>query len=543
MFDSCCTYRLFENWHIGINIRNSMTEKEWPPEKDLKIVSIFPDFDLFTHFGSKDGSYHCFTSFSKTKLLAREMGGVRSVKKDSKFDFSNHNARDRYKSSFQLLEEPYMRNTLSHSDLKHKQVRQNLYLYHQYEFDEQLQVYHELLKSKRTNSLTITHNDELLKFIAETSHDSEPGNRKPNIAMHILSNEWGLKGDSNLMPIFYSVYYRLEHMDLSYNFSQSKKIDIKDPWVKKLIDKKTTYLDRNTSENGTKHMYEHYTGLSTRLDISEIGNQKIYLDGEYLLSELTKNYHFVVGSYRNRFMKLGYKSIKHKVPNIINHGYSNYRKWNKAFVPPSAQAVCLELYGRLPYVSAHPRLSFTRINNHIFYTKKPSSTPDHCISTPIQANDAADILSYGGDVNFSIFGCFHLDNSITFFNDISNTPNKIFKGYMPQYLYTGRYYYAHQPYNKRMHIETGINIHFKALYYADGYDIVAQQFYRQNEFAVEGRPILDLFLNCRINNIKFFIKYSYINESFHKPKAYFTTPFYPGLKKAADIGINWSFFD
>ena len=92
-----------------------------------------------------------------------------------------------------------------------------------------------------------------------------------------------------------------------------------------------------------------------------------------------------------------------------------------------------------------------------------------------------------------------------------------------------------------MDIETGINVHFKELYYGDGYDVIAQQFYRQNQFATQGRPIIDLFYNIRINNLKLSLKYSFINDFMHKPSAYFATPFYPGLKKAADIGIHWSF--
>ena len=542
IFDSCYCHRLFKNCHIGTNVRSTMTEKEWTTEKDIKIVSIFPDFDLFAHVKTTDESYHLFTSFSSTTYKAKETGGVRSSKEKEKFDFKGKDPSKRYNSSLELLKEAFMENKLSKQNVNHTDCRRNFYLYHQYAFSEQIQLYHELIKSKKKHTSIIDNDADLLKFITDLNDTKDSNESKTSkVFMQALTNEMGVKGDLEQLRLFYRLYYRLETTRLTYNFLAPKVIPL-DPWVEKLVGKKQSTIDPPLDTQGSDKQHEHYVGLSTHLNLSDSGLQKLYMDGAYLLSPFREKYHTIQLSYQDKYFTIGYHSIQYKSPYIVSKGYSIYRKWNKQFEPTAAQQLAIAIYYGWPILYLNPFVSFTRINNYIFYKKKHSTIDDHCIAEPVQATTPAHNITYGGNINFCLFTYFHIDNNLTFFKDISS-PYKIFKGYIPTYRYTGRYYYAHKPFQKRLDIETGINIHFKALYYADGYDIIAQQFYRQNEFATEGRCVLDLFINLRIKNIKLFLKYSSINQDFYKPAAYFTTPFYPGLRKAADIGVEWSFFD
>ncbi|MBX9890143.1 MAG: putative porin [Amoebophilaceae bacterium] len=548
IFDSCYCHRLFKNCHLGVNVRSTMTEKEWITKDDVKIVSIFPDFDLFAHVKTTDESYHLFTSFSSTTYKAKETGGIRSSKAKEKFDFKGKDPSKRYDSSLELLKEAFMENKLPNDDkgVSHTDLRRNLYLYHQYAFSEQIHLYHELINSKKKHTSIIAADENLLDFITDRKDRPKNNNesKKTTVFMHALIHEMGVKGDLEQLRLFYRLYYRLETTRLTYNFLAPKVIPL-DPWVEKLVGKKQSTIDPPLDTKGSDKQHEHYLGLSTRLNLSESGLQKLYMDGAYLLSPFSEKYHTMQLTYQDKFFTVGYHSIQYKSPYIVNKGYSIYRKWNKQFAPTDAKQLSLAICYGWPILYLNPFVSFTRINNYIFYKKKNSSIDDHydhCIAEPVQATTPADNISYGGNINFCLFTYFHIDNNLTFFKGISS-PYKIFKGYIPSYSYTGRYYYAHQPFNKRLDIETGINVHFKALYYADGYDIIAQQFYRQNEFATEGRCVLDLFINFRIKNIKLFLKYSSINQDFYKPTAYFATPFYPGLRKAADIGVEWCFFD
>lgn len=523
LFNGCYTQRLLETWHIGTNWYGAMAENEWPHSKDDKIVNAFPYFDIFTHIKSPDESYHLFTSWSNRQYLARETGGVCSRKK--RFDFKAQNPSQRYKSSFPLLEEPYMENKIDKEQkVMHKDLRRNFYLYHHYEFSKPLQLYHELHYNRKANICTIEKADyALLNFISHTPYPHDPPYKEHNsVVMKSFGNEIGIKGDIEHPHLFYAAYYRLEAIYLNYGFSKPEGIQYSRPL------------------QGQKEEKEHYLGGHTRWHFAQ--HSKLHLDGAYLLQK--GGYHKLNVAYQDKFFKLACHTIKHKTPYIVTYGYSRHRLWEKDFVAPSTRAIDAEVWYNAPHIAIHPILSFKKLNNHIYYRKSVlNDKDDHCIAEPMQATTPIYLLSLEGNVNLCFFSYFHFDHNLTLILKETSKGGKIFKGYVPPYMYTGRYYYAHQPYHKKMDIETGLNIHFKELYYGDGYDIMAQQFYRQDKFPVQGRPIMDIFCNVRINNLKLSLKYSYINEYFNKPTAYFTTPFYPSLKKAADIGIHWSFFD
>ncbi|WP_339044235.1 putative porin [Cardinium endosymbiont of Tipula unca] len=567
VFDSCYTHRLSTNWHMGINMRSAMTENEWPSSKDDKIVDAFPHFDIFTHFRTLDECYHLFTSFSNMRYVTKETGGVRSSKHKEAFAFEQEDPARRYQSSLPLLAEEYMKNKVSKKyEVLNKDLRRNFYIYHHYEFSEQLQLYHELDYNRKNNLLTIDSNDdELLSFIADSDpsaslnqgHTTQPYVEKSSVIVKSLGNEIGIKGDIDPLQLFYSLYYRLEKVNLTYDFSNPnvQPTSTTDPLAMHLIGRKAKNVATHTTK-GNRLENEHYLGFNTRLNCSNNKQipHKVHLHGEWLPQQTATGYYKLDITYENKFFKLNYNTVKYKTPYMLEHGYSRYRRWNHHFASPHAKQISAEVDYAFPFVRMNPTLSFKRIWNHLYYSKAKkipdgyhyqaieSVLNDHCIAKPMQATTPIDLFSWGGNLDFCFFSCFHFDNSITFFKEISSG-TRFFRGYVPPYMYTGRYYYANQLFGKKMDIETGINLHFKALYYADGYDIVAQQFYRQNQFAVQGKAIIDLFINFRISNLKISLKYSYINDELMKPKAYFATPFYPGQKKAADIGIHWSFFD
>ncbi len=563
MFNGCYTQRLLENWHAGVHVRSAMTEKEWTHEKDVKIVSAVPHFDLFTHFKTADECYHLFTSFSTMRYATHETGGIRSAKHNTSFKFGEKEPNARYRSAQALLDEPYMENKLTKKEgVRNKEVRHLLSLYHQYEWTSLFQMYHEMRYTRRKNAFTIKQQSNgLMRFITPYPPDTSDGSteqdaaqkyqEKSKISTQSIGNEMGVKGDLEPFNLCYGLYYRLEHNDLDLDFSKPNAAVTRDPIAFRLINRKP--IPRNILQTGDKN--EHYVGIRTRLQPTETDAHHLCLEGEYLLSEPTKRLHTTCITYQNNYLTLAYNSLVCKPPYLVAHGYSTYRSWSKQFALPAVQQLAATGAFRFPYVCLQPAVTLQRIKNHIYYQKATqpgeaakasahsTSLADHCMAEPMQAPFPVYLCSYGGSLDFCFFRFFHIDHTFTWLKDLSRGPYKIFKGYMPPYLYTGRYYYAHQPYGKKMEIETGMNVHFKALYYADGYDIVSQQFYRQNEFAAQGQSIFDLFLNCRINNVKFFVKYSYINQDLGSPKAYFATPFYPGQKKAADLGIHWSFFD
>jgi hypothetical protein len=85
-------------------------------------------------------------------------------------------------------------------------------------------------------------------------------------------------------------------------------------------------------------------------------------------------------------------------------------------------------------------------------------------------------------------------------------------------------------------------VHFKSAYYAPGYDLVTQQFYIQKDFVVPEYPVIDLFLNTRIQKARVFFKYNNVLMLF-STYGNIPTPYYPGIRNLFDFGVDWSFYD
>ena len=493
--------RLFNNWHIGVALRSAMTENEWPQTQDQKIACAYPHFDIYTHFKSQDEYYHLFTSFSTMKYVTAETGGVTTTNENKiKFKYESQ-PHERYQSTLPFLKEEYMQNRIipDQTRINNKDLRRYFYLYHHYECNASIQLYHELCYKHKKNILDTASINDCVAFIADSNLEPIPSteNSKENnhIMMQTLGNETGLKGDIEWLQLFYAIYYRNEHSNLHYNFPHLH-----------------TTLQPNKKEN------EHYIGCNSRWYFTKSHFHKFTVNGEYLFPDTKAHYYKFNIAYQNSFCTLSYHAMQYKVPYLVQYGYSQYRPWNYShFKAPSAHKISLALHHDFPFVHIHPFLEIHKLHHHIYYkqvVKKETDIEkayDHCIAQPRQLQQPAQLLSWGGHVNFCFFSCLHFDHTFTFYNGLGKQGNHFFKGYIPPYMYTGRYYFADKPYHQKMDIETGINVHFKDLYYADGYDIIAQQFYRQHQFATQGHPIVDLFLNFRIHHLKFSIKYSYVN--------------------------------
>ena len=191
-------------------------------------------------------------------------------------------------------------------------------------------------------------------------------------------------------------------------------------------------------------------------------------------------------------------------------------------------------------VRLKPRMSYTRINNHIYFAHKLAK--GHAmIAEPRQAKKHVDMVMLSTELELALGRRIHWDSELTVADTLG--PNaSVLK--IPTFLINTRLYYTRTTAAGNGSFEAGIDVHWKSSYEADAYDPVTQQFYLQDKFTVHGYPIIDLFLDFRIKNFNAFLKFSHCNESWFAPApGYFVTPFYPGQKKALDIGLSWSFFD
>lgn len=504
--DVCHSRNVTSNWNIGANFRNMMTDKEWVPSGrgDRNVISY--GLDLFTHYKTDHEQYQLLAHFLIAKHRVRETGGI----------YTKQYASSQHPTSKHILWEMNMANRLRSKDPKKapesSDDRKRFHLYHQLALAEQLWAYHELRIWKNQHQFKA---DSLLEdtetFLGSNKTDKQDA-IKATTTMWNAQNEWGLKG--NWQDWFFCGYYR------------HKKIEF-----------------RPQQEETNQDLHEHYVGLLTRCQLAN-NTDSLHLGVEYLFQGCYK----ARAAYEGAMFDLSCERIRHK-PSFLEQYHSGYyRTWDQPLTPPTATQISGGIRLAGSRVQLRPHVSFTRINDHIYFEHKYKGPEYHknrqrssMIAVPKQTKKHADIVTLGTDLSLAFGTHIHWDSEITAAKALGPSA-KLFN--MPTFLINSRLYYTDTTAADNGTFETGIDMHWKSSYMADGYDPITQQFYLQDEFTVYSYPVIDLFLNFRIKSFSAFLKFSHCNESWLAPASgYFVTPLYPGQKKAFDIGLSWSFFD
>jgi hypothetical protein len=499
--DVCHSRNLTPNWNIGANFRNMMTDKEWVPNSrgDKNVIAY--GLDLFTHYKTDNEQYQLLAHFLIAKHRVRETGGIYT-----KRYVSNPNPTAEH-----MLWKMDMANRLRIKDLQKSpessDARRRFHLYHQLALTEQLWAYHELRiwKNKHQFKTDALHENNKM-FLESNKIDT-------TTTFWNSQNEWGTKGDWK--DWFYCGYYR------------HKKIEC-----------------RPQQKENNKDLHEHYMGLSARYQLAD-ETGFLHLGGEYLLQEGCYKAH---AAYEGAIFDLACEHSRYKPSFLEQYCYDYHHNGDEQLTPPAATRISGGFLLVGSSVQLKPHLSLTRITDHIYFEHKFKGSKDlkssqkvTTIAVPKQTKKHADIVTLGTDLDLAFGAYMHWDSEFTAAKALGPSA-ELFN--IPTFLINSRLYYTNTTDAGNGTFETGIDVHWKSSYKADAYDPVTQQFYLQDVFTVHSYPIIDLFLNFRIKNFGAFLKFSHCNESWLAPApGYFVTPYYPGQKKAFDIGINWSFFD
>ena len=509
--DVCHSRNVTPNWNVGTNFRNMMTDKEWIPSRlnDRNVVSY--GLDLFTHYKTDNEQYQLLAHFLIAKHRVRETGGICT----EQYQRSPHSMPEHTLWKMNMVNR--LRSSDSKKEPESNDARKRFYLYHQLALAEQLWVYHELETCKNKHQFkadSLMGDTEVFLGGNKNKTDTQEA-IDTTTAFRNTQNEWGVKGDWK--DWFYCGYYR------------HKKLEF-----------------RPQQERNNQYLREHYVGLSTRHQLAN-NTDVLHLRGEYLLQGCYK----ARIAYEGARFDLACERSRYKPSFLEQYNYGYHRNWEEQFTPPTATQISGGFLLTGSRVLLRPHVCFTRINDHIYFEHKFKGSKYtrgtevknevKMIAAPRQTNKHADLAILGTDLGLAFGAHIHWDSELTAATVLGPSA-KLFN--MPTFLINSRLYYSDTTDAGNGTFETGIDVHWKSMYKADAYDPVTQQFYLQDTFTIHSYPVIDLFLNFRIKSFSAFLKFSHCNEFWLAPApGYFVTPFYPGQKKAFDIGINWSFFD
>ena len=98
-------------------------------------------------------------------------------------------------------------------------------------------------------------------------------------------------------------------------------------------------------------------------------------------------------------------------------------------------------------------------------------------------------------------------------------------------------------FHKAMRLQTGFNLRYHTLFYADGYAPELGVFYHQRQTQVGNYLWADFFVTIKIRQACLFAKVGHFDAPFEQQPSYFLLPHYPGEDFGIYYGLVWKFFD
>lgn len=155
--------------------------------------------------------------------------------------------------------------------------------------------------------------------------------------------------------------------------------------------------------------------------------------------------------------------------------------------------------------------------------------------TPVQYSEDLEVLKFklARKINF---GKFSIDSKLllqkTLSNDILN---------LPELVSRNTFYYSTDMFKKALYLQTGFGVKYFSSFYMNGYDPLLSELYVQNEKEIGGFPIIDFFINAKIQQTRLYFKFEHFNSSFTGYN-YYSAPNYPYRDFTFRFGLVWNFF-
>ncbi|WP_224485524.1 putative porin [Robertkochia aurantiaca] len=112
---------------------------------------------------------------------------------------------------------------------------------------------------------------------------------------------------------------------------------------------------------------------------------------------------------------------------------------------------------------------------------------------------------------------------------------------VPQLVTRNTLYYSNHLFDKAMYIQTGVTFKYFTAYKANAYSPLLGEFYIQDTEEIGDFPVLDFFINAKVQRTRIFFKLEHVNSSFTGYNFY-SAPDYPYRDFIVRFGLVWNFF-
>ncbi len=393
--------------------------------------------------------------------------------------------------------------------------RTNIHLYHQYVPAAGLQFFHRLDYQIQTNNYKddeLVANQLFSKFYPRILKDST--RTQQDVYWHALDNTFGIKGIYNRGKSAYN--YRLFYRQRI--FSQQSDYNLAS----------TTGLSGEAQPNKNRYSasgFENYVGGWLGYYFPD-SLSRLTAEGEYLVGTGAFRLN---GQLESRLFTAGFTTMLAQPTLISQRFISNHYEWNNQnrFGLRGTQHAYGLLNVRYKDWTVSPGADFWLLNNYVYFNQR---------AEPAQLATAFTMFRIGLVATYTR-ARFRASTQV-YYTPL-NAGDDVLR--LPTLFVNGRVQYDFI-YAKVLHIQTGLELHYKSAYYADAYMPVTQQYHLQDQQLTEGALLADAFANMRVNRVRFFLKFSHVNQGLFAP-GYFVAPGFLQLQRGFGFGVDWLLFD
>ena len=183
---------------------------------------------------------------------------------------------------------------------------------------------------------------------------------------------------------------------------------------------------------------------------------------------------------------------------------------------------------------------YTSLGNYTYFASDPSETVvdggEQAFVKPFQEGGTINIIKVKYGKEFKWKG-FALNNTVMYQN--VSQPSNVLN--VPELVTRNTLYYSNFGFKKALYFQTGVTLKYFTSYNADAYNPVLGEFYSQGQEELGGFPMLDFFINARVQQTRIFLKAEHFNSSF-SGNNFYASPNYPYRDFVIRFGLVWNFF-
>ena len=466
-------------------------------------ISSSSNFKISTNYFSKNKKYRFRTHYTNQKLFSEQNGGINN---SDISNFENGNSQFQDRGVF----DPNFENAHNEFLGKRFYVDQSYVLIDKDSIsNSNLELFNSIYLEEKKYKFQQSSSDEFFgdSFVSQEINDKILLNSL-NLQAGLIYNS-DIFGKINLGLRYVSDKYSLENYQIEEYIDNSQ-----------MVNSKTTFITAEYLKTFSK------IELKAKTENFIFGDNKSNMFSSSVILKLKNNNSFTA-NYKLFSSTPNYNFL------LYRSNYENYN-WNNQFDNSITNSISLGLKLNeiidldLDLISVKKHIQFEKIINDL------ADSSEYSI-IPVQHNGNLDILKLqlGRKINF---GKFSIDSKLLFQKSLSDDIINL-----PQIVSRNTFYFSTDMFKKALFLQTGFGVKYFSKFYMNGYDPLLSELYIQNEKEIGEFPIIDFFINAKIQQTRLYFKFEHFNSSFTGYN-YYSAPNYPYRDFSFRFGLVWNFF-